>query len=475
MENSEYNRLITNNKLNELKEIWNIGDLTRYSYHKKCLLEYLLEKNIHTTRMDNYAINNELWIKLYLKYNIVKPLINASLIHLLVFNNGELLLDTLLKKLTVKEKMKLYHVFKRDNYWLLHNNESLIRKIYYKYGIDLPSTFIRLPSISDKSIKASKKLQSALDNFTKVYSDVNEHVINIYLNEFKNKSKINLIRTINDINKLIKIKKLYPDFKLVIKDYDIEINTSVGEYSGYDKTILINQYRHGIMNHELSHLFYDKLEKNSSDAYIEYQSIQKKIIDSEKVENIIKYLKSFHDNYYFMEKRFTELYYAKIKNRYMSFNNYFNKIYQDIKRHHLDYITIDNNDTTIYIEDNLKETVLELIDNECNDYVNILISNYYTEELMLENLLDALLNGLIHDNKYNIECLSGHSKSSFEEEITLSFDEVLADFDAIKNSPKADIIISKLERIVGNELVDFLNNYIKRNRTNKFNSKNKHL
>ena len=125
-------------------------------------------------------------------------------------------------------------------------------------------------------------------------------------------------------------------------------------------------------------------------------------------------------------------------------------------------------DTTIFLtEDNIKQVVSELIINECNEYVNILTKNYYAEELMLENLLDALLKGDIFDHKYDVECLSGHSKLSFETEKTLSFDEVLADYDTIKNSSKANILINKLRTLVGNRLVDYLDNYIEEYRNSK--------
>ena len=91
MENYEYNRLIRNGKLNELANIWNISDLTRYKYHMSYLLEYLLENNIHTTIMDNYASKDLLWINLYLKYNIIKPLINVPLELLLNQTDNSLL------------------------------------------------------------------------------------------------------------------------------------------------------------------------------------------------------------------------------------------------------------------------------------------------------------------------------------------------------------------------------------------------
>ncbi len=62
MENSEYNKLIINNKLNELSEIWNLYELTRYTYLGKPLLEYLLKNKIHSARMDNYVCKDKTWM-----------------------------------------------------------------------------------------------------------------------------------------------------------------------------------------------------------------------------------------------------------------------------------------------------------------------------------------------------------------------------------------------------------------------------
>ena len=56
MNNPEYNKLIINKRWDELASTWNTGDLTRYKYLKRYLLEYLLEQGIHKRIMDSYAI-----------------------------------------------------------------------------------------------------------------------------------------------------------------------------------------------------------------------------------------------------------------------------------------------------------------------------------------------------------------------------------------------------------------------------------
>ena len=465
MENKEYNRLIYSGKLNELADIWNISDLTRYIYLHKYLLEFLLEKDIHTTRMDNYVCNDIEWIKLYIKYDIIKPLLNLPLEKLLLIDNNELILETLIKKLNLENRIELYNNLKKNSYWLLRKNETLIKKIYLKYNIELPELFIKLPSLYDNNLPVNEKFESLIKEFRKTFSDTSDIILDIYVNEFIRKSKINMKRACIDINKLIEYKKRYKAFNLAINEFLDEEEIYTGEYDSVKKRIVINKEHHDTFAHELSHMFYDELENPSDALNVIYKTIQDKLTSQKTIDRIVDYLKEFHERYNSMKLLFRELYYHEIYRRFGNFNNYCNKIYYDIIDNELETIVLDNNDTTIYIDDDhLEEVVIELLSDECNEYVKTLIHNYYSEELMLENLLDAFLKGNIFDDKYDVVCLSGHSRKSFKKEKNLSFNEVLADFDAIKNSSKANILINKLRELIGDELVDYLEDYLNKNR-----------
>ena len=469
MENNEYNRLIINNKLDELASIYNTSDLTRYKYLKKYLLEYLLEQKIHKKIMDSYAITKPLWIKLYLKYNILEPLLNAPLERLFVLDKDELLLETLLKKIDDKGKIKLYQNLKKNSYWLLRIYETQIINLYAKYGIKIDRTFVSIPIISDKKMKTSTKLQGILNEFIKSFSDIDKTILEIYLNEFKKKYQINKERTFADIYKLIAFKRKYPSFKLTLYVFD-DIHNNNGEYNPSENKIYVNWYRHGTFNHELSHMLYDTYEqKISKETNKQYRLIQKNINKAKTIKKIINYLKDFHERYDYMNNIFTELYYAEIKKKYGSYEKYYNKVCLDLKNNKPDYIVLSESGTSVFMnEDCINETAEELLYDECMKYTSILLTNYYTEELMLENLLDALLKGNIFEEKYDVKCLSGHSREYFLDEKDLSLDEVLANYDAIKNSNRAGVLINKLRNIVGNELVDFLDTYIENNRNMEF-------
>lgn len=459
MENAEYNRLIYNNKLDELASICNTGDLTRYKYIKKYLLEYLLEQKIHKRIMDSYAINHPLWIRLYIQYDILEPLLNAPINKLLVEEKKEILLITLLNKLDNEQKLRLFNNLKKNSYWLLRNYETQIINIYANYGITIKPTFVKMPIISDKNLEIPDELQYLIIEFTKTFKDIDKNILKLYINEFIKKHKINKYRTYLDINKLIYFKKKYRSFKLDV------YNSNNGEYNSNENKIVINWYRYGTLNHELSHMLYDTYEFQENNRQSkEYWKIHKKINNSRVILNIIKYLKDFHQRYEDMDKLFQELYYAELNKTYGSYNNYCKKIYEDLKKSEPEFITLDDTGATIYVDDDLKTIVEDLIYDECHRYKSILLQNYYSEELELENLLDAILKGNIYEGKYDITCLSGHSKEYFNTEKNISFDEVLANYDGILNSSRANRLIKKLREIVGDELVDFLNNYIDKNR-----------
>ena len=105
---------------------------------------------------------------------------------------------------------------------------------------------------------------------------------------------------------------------------------------------------------------------------------------------------------------------------------------------------------------------------EKNEYIKKHVRNFYSEELMLENLLDAILNGKIFDQFIDIECLSGHSNIDFLRDNSLSFNETLANYDAIKNSRKASKLICDLRFLIGDEIINFLDNYLVMNRGDKY-------
>ena len=459
MEKREYNNLVINNELEKLANIHNVDDLIKYKYLYRFLIEYLLESGIHTKIMDNHAVNRVEWAYFYLKYDILKPLLNCNLNILLKTYNNELLLDSLLKKLDNNDRLKLLSNMKCNNYWDFRNNEDVIIRLYSKYGISLSKVFIDRPTINKKNILFSKNIISLIDEFKEAFSDCDDITLSFYITELKRGMKVDKNRVIDDIRKLINYKRKHPDFHLAIS------NNSEGEYDYNKKHIIISPYRNNIFSHEFSHLLYDNLDiENNIDVLRRYQTIQKKI-NKLCISKITNYLNDFHQNYDQMLRYFSEIYYHEIKKKYHSYNEYIKVICEDIEKNHPEMIMVDDGLMAIYPDFNkLEDTVVELLMVEKEEYVNNLTRNFYSEELMLENLLDALLMGKIYDGFLDVVSLSGHEGIDFLESDDLSFNECLANYDAIKKSNKADRLISDLRDIVGYELIEFLENYLKLNR-----------
>ena len=465
MENAEYNRLVYNNKLDELANIWNISDLVQYRYLNKYLLEYLLEKNIHPTRIDNYAINNKLCVNLYMKYNIIEPLINVPLKLLLEQENNIYLLDILLDKMNDHQKIVLYKNIKYTWVWLYRHMENEIINIFKNHGILIPKTFLELPKITDNTINISKILNNKIKNFKKVFKDIDKNILNIYIEELKRSSKTDLHRTLFDIDKLIEYKKDNPSFKLCINNLAIYN----GSYVPGNDSIIIDKHIHGIFNHELSHMLFEQYEEIAKqEIYREYSHIRRAITKQKTIYKIVNYLDDFHKRVNYMRTIFNELYFKEIEKQYGSISNYCLAIHLDILNIKPEKMTIDDEITEVYIDcDDVEEAVKELMASECKDFINICTTNYYREELSLENLLDALLRGNINRGDYYIESYSGHTKEYFNEDKYLSLDECLADYDAIKHSKKADLIINKLIELVGEDLVNLLEEYLENERGSK--------
>ena len=457
MENDLYNQLIEND-LNKLLTISDITDLTKYKYKNRFLIEYLLEKNIHSLAMDKYLSFNPEWIYFYVKYNIIKPLLNIHLMPLLYKYQNHLLLDLVLDILDDNDKITLYNNFKINSYWDYHNYEDEVIKSYLKKGIKLPKIFVNSQFVKN-SASISRKDEELIEEFKDTFCDQSDIVINAFVVEIKNRLKVNQKRVFLDIKKLINYKRKNPLFKIEL------LNNAEGEYDASKLKIAIDPHRVFTLSHELSHLFYDKMD-SKRDILSEYEDIRLLIDNDEVKDKIIKYLKVFHQRYHEMENIFQELYYLNIRKKYHSYNNYIKKICDDMIKNKPDIITTNDVNNTIFFveEDSILDIVSELLTIEKNEYIRNHVRNFYSEELMLENLLDALLYGKIFDEFVNIDCLSGHSNIDFLKNDSLSFDECLANYDAINNSRKGIKLLSDLESLVGKEIIEFLDRYLVMNR-----------
>ena len=464
MTKDDYINLIVQNKLEELAKVHYLDNLVKYQYNNKYLIEYLLENNIHSQEMDNFLTYNASYATFYLKYNIIEPLLNCHLKTLLNVNNKELILDTLLSKLDHKNRIKLYENIKEQSYWYFRDYEDYVIKSFEKYGVILPKIFIQNKTNKEK-VNLANQNKLLLEELKLAFNDHSYIILDIVINELKHELISNEKYTIFEIKELIKYKKNHPNFKFIIS------NTSNGSFNPENETMEITPYRKGVLSHEISHLIFDQNEKASYETVKEYEKICDNIENNDEIINkIVDYLQKFHQQYHNRRIVYEKKYYDELKDRYQTYENYIKKVCQDL---------INSNTQTISVEydrkigffvssDNIKDVATELLIIEKEEYIKNELNNYYTEELMLENLLDALLHGRILDDLLDVECLSGHSFFQFIEEPSLSFNECIANYSVIRKSRKATELIDDLDKLTNNQLTSFLDEYFEKNRGNSY-------
>ena len=456
----QYIELIENKKYNNLSNISFISELVEKKYQDKYLIEYLLEQGIHSEKMDIYLKYHESFLPFYLKYNILKPILNCSLKVLFQKINGNLYFDLILDKLNDKDKIELYYNIRKSSYNDFHHKEREIIDIYLRHGIILPIMFVTTKlDIKDEVFFEDNLILE----FKEVFKDTDTNLLNFIVNELKRSFLTNQIRTKKDIKKLIDFKKNNPNF--IFKDS----KTLEGSFDLAALTLGANTKDPLVFNHELSHLLYQGVE--NKELIDSYEEIRKKIDTNEYFLLIKKKMIVFHEKFLELNNTLDKLYDNKIIEFYGSLEKYIEKIYIDMKENTPEYLEIKDietgNTSVPFITDvNLKDIALTFIESEKKEFIFKETRRIFSPYLMMENLVDSILKGKLFDD-ISFHCLSGHSSLYFEKEPTNSFDECLANYDAIKKSNDGSKIIKDLKNIVGDEIIIFLDQYIEKNREGK--------
>lgn len=457
---NKYIDLLIKRKYDELANISFIDDLVKISYNNRYLIEYLLEDKFHSPKMDEYLKYHLSFAKYYLKYHIINPLLECSLNILLESINGkDLILDELLNNINDNDKMILYQKIKINSYTEYHRREGEVVKCFLRHGILINPIFITTNVSLEKNNIEDEDL---LIEFNKIFYDTDNVILRNITNIFHNDLLNNRLRALNDIKKIIEYKKEHQKFKF------IDSQNNDGNYDSLTDTMKVSLERPLVFEHEFSHLLYQSFE-NQDEIIKKY----KKIIDGlDKLNifnNIIIYLKKFHKEYEHSMSIYRKEYDELIKQKYGSFDNYLNKVTFDIQENMPEFIRIYHEDEQIsnmYDVNlvNASSISLELLEVEKEEYIRKRLHTNYSEELMFENLLDAILMGKIFDYEEDFKCLSGHGILYFKDDIILSLDECLANYDAICKTDKKEKLKGDLISLIGDDLTFILDEYIKKNR-----------
>ena len=456
----KYIELLKKNNYEELANISFIDDLVKYKYQDKYLIEYLLKNNFHSDKMDKYLKFHENFIPFYLKYNIIKPLLNCSLNILLKKDNGELYFDLILDKLTDEDKIKLYYNLRKESYNDFQQLEREVIDIYLRQGIILPVVFVstKLNKIDDVLIDSE-----IINEFKELFKDTDIKLLNFLENEFKRCLIKDRKRTISDLKKIIEFKRKKTNFSFIVT------RTLNGSYSHKKLEIETNANDPLMFNHELSHFLFQEIEDNN--IVEEYEKIRKNIDTRDNYLRTKLFLMELHKKYDKLKQEIEEKYDKKIIEFYGSLDNYLKKIGIDMKNSNIEFLLVRNKETSrmrgvVIMDTNLDDIALSFIETEKFEYSIRECRRNFSAFLMLENMLDAIFKGKIFDDT-ELNCISGHGLFYFCGSDVIGFDECLANYDAICKSDNKNTIIKILKELIGEELIEFLNNYIKKNRVDK--------
>lgn len=393
---------------------------------------------------------------------------HKNLLERLLQKNGEeLYLDSVLNSLSYEDKKKLYQYIKYHYYYYFHIIERDIIEIYKRHGLNLKPVFIEYPTVKECTYKGDKKLNSLLEEFKLAYSDTDEATINYFISEFRKKARYDSKRTCCDIMRLINIKREYPNFKLIVENitsYDPSRGFGSSNNDHHkEKYIRITRHEEADFTHELSETLYNLSDPNNSDV-LEFNDICDFLRIPEEKAIISEYLEDFKQRYMSTWKHFQELYYKEIEKRFGSFSAYCEHLKQDILDSKTDVVVITNDDGTFVqypiTPDTVDKCVGEILNDEGNLYINLCIKNYYIEERSLVTILDAMLSGAIGEGELSDFHPACHNRERFYGNQHGPFMESLAAYEVIKYSPRADVLISKLKELIGEVLVEIMENHI---------------
>ena len=433
-------------------------------YQGKTIIEFLLDNDFHNNEMDNFASYSKEWAYYYIKYNILKPVMQCKLEILLSYEKGKKIIDYLLEKIDDNEKIELYHHIQRYDYWQFHMMEDEIIKIYKNHGVILPKIFVSNSFTRNTSPIVSDDI---FQEFTRTYIDQDKEIIEYILRIFKKNYQINSGRTTNDMLKLIDYKKQNPEFRIY------NSNSIEGGFNPTEKFLKINTVSELIFNHELSHIIFEMCESEKSDQDVKkFDELRQPILKGDYQNKIISYLKRFHESFEKFKVKYHETYRKEIVKKYGSLNEYIKHICVSIIESKSNIIKLSHIDSLpdYYFLDevDIPDVALEVIKTEEEEYVTYMARHHFASQLVIEDLLDAIYIGDIYDELFDIDCLCGHGIFYYMFDEKLPFNECLANYDAIKKLPNNSGIMNDLRNLIGDEMIMFLDNYLVKNREGNY-------
>ena len=342
-----------------------------------------------------------------------------------------------------------------------------------------------------ESIVLSNEEEQLLKTLYDLFIDTSDEealdtLINSYRVELSKKNK----NTINEIRTLI-------DLKLSDKPAYIKIGQS--SYSLSTNGVCIDKPSIDTLNHEMGHALFHNLTDGSIPEEF-WQIIERIRQDSRTIRRVKEYsiqgrsemkkvsswVNEKYEEVFPMMNKIIELY--RIRSTLQRYYDYkldeerirLEKETYRVRGEISDYLRMSKKEKMkIYKAKGYREEDLEILFNDAftvKEYAmmhrriqkrelrDVLNSTIFAPSRSIGDILDAIYQGkFMSGNLFymgeEIEPVTGHGLFYYNHDKKYIFDEILADFRTIMMSDESEKYLKELRYYVGNELVDFLNNY----------------
>lgn len=462
------------------------NDILFFEYDEvnhKIILNLIMKKysNIPETIFNQFINNIQVaeWMACngYLELLITAP--EDILLHKMESLSNKTILEAILDKdTTLVSKISKFSLMNREIAEIVINKTKKTDQFIYKINKVEKHSIVNHEYI-EENIWHSFDEQIILDSFSeeliREFRNVmqtgtksDEEIINLVIMSFMSLISKNNSKGVKDLKNIIEIKKKYPDFHL---KYDINNGS---QYISDKKCVSVkNKYDINAFNHELAHMFHSIFDANRVPH--EFANLLSKIFNNEDFNiKTLNFLK-------FMQERYDDIIKAKCEN---FINDKFNgdnlkKYVADLVEEFLSekidanfIIDLFNGDVSNDIieliisadfdRNTINECILQLELKEIFTYKKQLYEKKYAGELEIENFLDAILGGkllkLIETNQIEFFAPTHVHDEQYYKSIN-PFLEVIATYASIAKSSNGEYLISVLKELVGDELIDFLDNY----------------
>lgn len=405
----------------------------------------------------NMFLNHEELAKIYIcyaKHNMLHKLrTDIGIFFVKSRNKNKVFLEYLLEEDEQLTKDKIIS-------HLMHDESIQVVLKLHEYKKGFPSIKTVCNDISKEQLNSYK-----IENQNPKIKELIDELIDTYSDEYKDERMLDILRInytylcnkderfVDEVKNLIKIKQENPFIQI----------SQTNKGSCYAKgMVLVEDEILYILNHEIGHLYFEHICDYKFPYDFDKQAKKLQYSNKFMKEDLVVFSNIAND----IAKKVSQESELIIKKLYEDNDEEYKKEIEEYLNDVVlpDWIenSINRNITTeeYYQRDKkIKTETLKLF----------IMRNRFPEICIISSMLDTLTYGKygsfqLKDNEGNIlNCLFGHGEVYFRDDKTLIFNELFADYCALIKLKNSEENILYLRQIIGNELVDMLDNYYNEN------------